>query len=331
VFPSTVFAENIYGKTLWSPVKPIAGNGTDGFGGDGGQATAAELSQPAGVVFDCAANFYIADSGNHRIRRVENPCGNGAIDTGEQCDDGNRTGGDGCGPRCLRECGNGVVDPGEECDDANWSDADCCLSTCRLGAAGTPCDADGDLCAAAFCDANGSCRHDLSPGMNCWKPSGSGRSSLLLKEGASDAGDRVSWSWAGRLANFGNPRGDTSYALCVYDDATGPGPARLRLRLDAPATPTCHEGCWFRTRKGWNYVATHEQPDGVDSVRLEARGFRRAHLTFVGSGAHLGPLGLPYTPGVTVQLRASTGQCWETDFSRPARNNPARFRARAGR
>lgn len=48
----------------------IAGTGVAGFGGDGGPATAALLSSPAGLAFDSAGNLYIADSGNSRIRRV---------------------------------------------------------------------------------------------------------------------------------------------------------------------------------------------------------------------------------------------------------------------
>src|SRR3954463_12203806 len=60
------------------------------------------------------------------------PCGNGAIESGEQCDDGNTASGDGCtascqvelgwiciaaGSPCLREvyCGDGVVDAPETC------------------------------------------------------------------------------------------------------------------------------------------------------------------------------------------------------------------------
>lgn len=48
----------------------VAGNGLVGFGGDGGSATSAWLSSPAGVAVDIAGNLYIADSGNQRIRRV---------------------------------------------------------------------------------------------------------------------------------------------------------------------------------------------------------------------------------------------------------------------
>lgn len=48
----------------------VAGNGTPGFSGDGGRATAAQLNQPNAVAVDAAGNIYIADMGNHRVRRV---------------------------------------------------------------------------------------------------------------------------------------------------------------------------------------------------------------------------------------------------------------------
>ena len=47
----------------------MAGNGTAGFSGDGGQATQAELSSPGGVVMD-AGNLVIADTLNSRLRVV---------------------------------------------------------------------------------------------------------------------------------------------------------------------------------------------------------------------------------------------------------------------
>src|SRR5215468_4148109 len=49
---------------------------------------------------------------------VRGTCGNGHLDVGEECDDGNNTGGDGCSPNCMIEdCGNGILDLGEQCDD----------------------------------------------------------------------------------------------------------------------------------------------------------------------------------------------------------------------
>jgi sugar lactone lactonase YvrE len=52
-------------------ISTIAGNGTYGFSGDGGQATAASLRGASSVAFDAAGNFYIADRNNNRIRKVD--------------------------------------------------------------------------------------------------------------------------------------------------------------------------------------------------------------------------------------------------------------------
>lgn len=51
-------------------VTTVAGNGTYGFSGDGGPATAARLNYPCQVGIDNAGNIYIPDSRNHRIRKV---------------------------------------------------------------------------------------------------------------------------------------------------------------------------------------------------------------------------------------------------------------------
>jgi Ca2+-binding RTX toxin-like protein len=57
----------------------VAGVGTQGFSGDGGDATLAELNNPQGVAADAAGNVFIADTLNHRVRRVD--AGTGEIDT----------------------------------------------------------------------------------------------------------------------------------------------------------------------------------------------------------------------------------------------------------
>ena len=51
-------------------IATVAGTGQGGYSGDGGLATAAQLSDPQGVVVDAAGNLYISDSGNNCIREV---------------------------------------------------------------------------------------------------------------------------------------------------------------------------------------------------------------------------------------------------------------------
>jgi len=60
-----------YGQAMTAgDVYTVAGDGTEGFAGDGGPATAAELDGPTGVAVDGAGNLYIADAANGRVRMV---------------------------------------------------------------------------------------------------------------------------------------------------------------------------------------------------------------------------------------------------------------------
>jgi sugar lactone lactonase YvrE len=60
-------------------VTTIAGNGTAGYGGDGGPATAAMLNLPRDLELGPDGRLYIADTDNHRIRAVD--LGTGVITT----------------------------------------------------------------------------------------------------------------------------------------------------------------------------------------------------------------------------------------------------------
>jgi trimeric autotransporter adhesin len=51
-------------------ITTVAGNGRQGFSGDGGRATAARLNDPRGLAVDSHGNLYIADSRNNRVRKV---------------------------------------------------------------------------------------------------------------------------------------------------------------------------------------------------------------------------------------------------------------------
>lgn len=122
-------------------------------------------------------------------------CGDGVLDTGEECDDNNADDGDDCQSTCLLPaCGDGVVDTsrGEACDDGNSDDGDDCPSSCALAVCGDgfvktsgnnieACDdgntVDGDGCTstcelvpAAFLAAGGNhtCASRETGEMHCW-------------------------------------------------------------------------------------------------------------------------------------------------------------------
>ena len=81
---------------------------------------------------------------------AQSTCGDGVLDSGEECDDSNNVSGDGCSADCEDEalCGDGEPDPGEECDDGNTDDGDGCSAECTFE---SPC-GDGDVDEGEECD-----------------------------------------------------------------------------------------------------------------------------------------------------------------------------------
>ena len=59
-------------------ISTIAGNGITGYSGDGGAASSASLNYPGGIALDGQGNIYIADTTNHRVRKID---GTGVITT----------------------------------------------------------------------------------------------------------------------------------------------------------------------------------------------------------------------------------------------------------
>lgn len=88
-----------------------------------------EASETCGNGGVCPPGLQCANTGDDRICILVT-CGNGRIDPGEACDDGNNRSGDGCPADCSPPCGDGVRDPGEACDDGNTIDGDGCSADC---------------------------------------------------------------------------------------------------------------------------------------------------------------------------------------------------------
>ena len=71
------------------------------------------------------------------MQTMEVLCGDGVLDTAEECDDGNLENTDECTNSCkLPVCGDLFVQAGEDCDDGNPDDTDQCTSTCKNAACG---------------------------------------------------------------------------------------------------------------------------------------------------------------------------------------------------
>ena len=85
-------------------------------------------------------------------------CGDGILDSGEECDDGNTTGADGCSAdckvingwychgepsQCATQCGDNITAGAEECDDGNTTSGDGCSAQCQ--AEGTLCSNGSDV------------------------------------------------------------------------------------------------------------------------------------------------------------------------------------------
>jgi cysteine-rich repeat protein len=286
-------------------------------------------------------------------------------------------------------CGNGVLDAGEACDDGNQADHDCCSATCTFEASGAPC-ADGDPCTFDTCDGAGTCAHALQEGAPCGDDGNACTDDLCDASGAcqhppnaapcddgdvctvndvcsggsctagscslccdplagcvpaagpgckqavspngllaysqlADKPNSLKWNVrngeATSPAELGDPTTSTDYAVCIYRPIGATQDLDLVLAAEAAA------GEMSGTKPSWTvrgsgsirFRSRTGNADGLTQIAVRP-GAGRTNIKVRGKG---GALHLnPVYGGVPViaQLRASNGTCFEARFSRRIRD-----------
>ncbi len=180
---------------------PVVGEGSGGRGG-GGLPSGGNGGGPGSTSSGTGGLIIIVTTPDAAIDQpTTQKCGNGVLDPGEQCDDGNSDNGDGCSRICqiennyecptpgqpcvnMAKCGNGILTSDEICDDGNTLGGDGCSADCKSVETGwqcrvpgkpcTPKCGDGVLAATEACDdgnntsgdgCSATCR--LEPGFKC--------------------------------------------------------------------------------------------------------------------------------------------------------------------
>jgi len=162
-------------------------------------ATIAESPGDAGASADGKLDIAVMDLVKEHILADPKQCGNKNIDPGEDCDDGNKGGGDGCSDLCQREpgwtcpdvgqacrppeCGDGNLTDNESCDDGNKNGGDGCSSDCKTVESGWVCRVPGKRCVPLCGDGKLTGTESCDDGNN--KSDDGCSSTCLLEVGAS--------------------------------------------------------------------------------------------------------------------------------------------------
>jgi cysteine-rich repeat protein len=310
--------DTVTGEFSWSyPSGTFCGAAeVDGTVAADGQSYSAAGSTYYLVMFALCTELAFTETG---IR-----CGEGMIDAGEGCDDGNRTDGDGCSSTCT-------VEPCYACSGEP--------SACTALPDATPCN-DGDPCtlgdtcddaqcvATAFacplcraCDGNGGCND--SPRTACHTSLKPTATKLAVTDRTPDAKDAFGWRWkkgsTTASSEYGDPRTTTDVAMCLFDES-GPTPA-LVFQAIVPAGGSCTTPpCWVKSGDG-SYAYDDEAglAAGITSIDLRTGADGRAKIDVKGRGAELeasslgfpaAPLGLP----LRAQVQIEGAGCFEAEY-----------------
>lgn len=273
-------------------------------------------------------------------------------------------------------CGNGTLEPGETCDDGNGNDGDSCPSTCGVASlptatpsatptpsstptvtpspsatptpsstatptpSPTPSTTPTATSSATATDTPTATATPLPP---CFTPLPASACKQIPLAGASrlravdapvrDASDRLDWSWKGGVgttfAELGTPHTTTAYTFCVFD---GDGANVFAAHL-LPGSR------WKASKTGFTYANRALSEAGIKRLSLRNKGAAAGQTTIklAGSGklrtlgnesasGNLPDLQLPLSPNLgplRAQLSTSNGTCWEASYRNDIAANEA--------
>ena len=244
------------------------------------------------------------------------PCGDGDLDAGEQCDDGNNADGDCCSHNCQYESNGSSCDDSTVCNGNETCDG---AGTCQPG---TPLDCDDhNACSADSCDPLAGCVNDDSPSVDCLPA----RSLVLIRKSNDDTKDKLLWKWTRGAAldqmDLADPITSDAYGLCVYAGPTS------TLIADATIPPGAS---WTEVgTKGYKFKGT--SPNGLSLALLKGGAGGKSKALVKGKGAALPDPTLPVVYPVTVQLKKDGSPlCLESTFTAAdeVKNDAGQFKAK---
>jgi cysteine-rich repeat protein len=260
--------------------------------------------------------------------RLAPDCGNGIVDPGETCDDGNIRKNDCCGADCIWEGTDVSCDDGDVCTVDDLCDG---AGTCISGDV-DPCD-DDNLCSVDSCVPMSGCVHGDEPATGCITAESS--QFQVKYPPLQRYKDKLKWKFKGGpavvQADLGQPNVDTKYALCVYDETLAT-PARVASIEIAPGSTTWEtkdpKGFAFKTKSeiynGVSKVSLKTGEDGTSSASLLAKGNNVPMPEPVGMVKYMN-----MQSKVTVQLiNDATSTCWQSEFTSAKKNTGQSFLAK---
>jgi cysteine-rich repeat protein len=206
----------------------------------------------------------------------------------------------------VPSCGDGILDGGEDCDDGNTSNGDCCSSTCEFEPEDSECVNAMMVCGSGRCNSTGSCL--LAPRSGCRSAL---KSLLVIKDVDDDSKDKLIWKWskgeATEQADFGDPTAATYYEFCVY---AGTATALVAdAQVTGPWSAIGTTGYKYSVPSGLPSGIQKAILKGGDAGRAKAK--VKGKGTNLPDRSEM-PMGLPLP--VTAQLISSDAACFESSF-----------------